>query len=416
MKCSTHVLPTMKPSYILFLRKDKLNHTGKAPIFLRVTFNRKKSLYFTGIRVEPKFWNPDKREVRRSHPAYKSLNQQFEQLLLKAQEIGFKFEKQKNISASKIVDRLKGVNPDNFFSYAEDYCKRLERTGAVRRKKQTNVLINKLKRMIESGYLELTELTPVFLEDFEIFLRNEIGNAQNTIVKDMERLKMIVCDAIANEVIEKNPFEIYKIPPRQQSKKEALSLEQIFDIQKLELEEGGRLFHSRNFFLFSFYNAGIRFGDMCKLKWDNIQDGRLRYLMRKSEHNTSPKWKNIRLNEQSLEILDYYIMNNNQSKYIFPIFDDQMDYRQPEVYDREKSRVNSLINLDLRRIAKLAGIETHVSFHVSRHSFARHAANMGMNMYAISNALAHSNLKTTQTYLKSFDEDLLDREMETLFR
>ncbi len=405
----------MKPSYILFIRKDKLNNSGKAPIFLRVTYSRKKSLYFTGIRVQPKFWNPDKREVRRSHPAYKTLNKQFEQLLFKAQEIGFKFEKQKKISASKIVDRLKGVNPENFFSYAEDYCKRLERTGAIRRKKQTYVLINKLKRMVKSDYLELTVLTPAFLEDFEIFLKNDIGNAQNTIVKDMERFKMIVCDAMVNEVIDKNPFENYKIPPRQLSKKEALSLEQIFDIQKLELEKGGRLFHSRNYFLFSFYNAGIRFGDLCKLKWDNIQDGRLRYLMRKSENNTSPKWKNIRLNKQSLEILDYYINNNNHSSYIFPLFEDQIDYSSPVVYDREKSRVNSLTNLDLRKIAKLAGIETHISFHVSRHSFARHAANMGMNMYAISNALAHSNLKTTQTYLKSFDEDLLDREMEQLF-
>lgn len=405
----------MKPSYILFIRKDKLNNSGKAPIFLRVTYSRKKSLYFTGIRVQPKFWNPDKREVRRSHPAYKALNKQFEQLLFKAQEIGFKFEKQKKISASKIVDRLKGVNPENFFSYAEDYCKRLERTGAIRRKKQTYVLINKLKRMVKSDYLELTVLTPAFLEDFEIFLKNDIGNAQNTIVKDMERFKMIVCDAMINEVIDKNPFENYKIPPRQLSKKEALSLEQIFDIQKLELEKGGRLFHSRNYFLFSFYNAGIRFGDLCKLKWDNIQDGRLRYLMRKSENNTSPKWKNIRLNKQSLEILDYYINNNNHSSYIFPLFEDQIDYSSPDVYDREKSRVNSLTNLDLRKIAKLAGIETHISFHVSRHSFARHAANMGMNMYAISNALAHSNLKTTQTYLKSFDEDLLDREMEQLF-
>ena len=343
------------------------------------------------------------------------LNHELEQLVYEAHEIGFKLDKQKKLSAKNIVDRLKGVNPENFFTYAKKYCDRLDKMGAVRRRKQTTVLLNKLKRMVQADYLELTELTPAFLEDFEIFLRNNIGNAQNTIVKDMERLKMIMDDAFQNEVIDKNPFDVYRKPPRQQSKKEALSIEQILDIKKLDLEEGTRVFHSKNYFLFSFYNAGIRFGDLCRLKWDNIQDGRLRYLMSKSINNTNPKWKNIRLNDQSLEILGYYIKHHNESDYIFPLLEDGVDYSIPEVYDREKSRLNSLVNLDLRKIAELANIETHISFHISRHSFARHAANMGMNMYAISNALAHSNLKTTQTYLKSFDEDLLDREMEQLF-
>ena len=405
----------MKPSYNLFIRRDKINSQGHVPLYLRVTYNRKKSLYFTGIKIEEKYWNPDKKEVRRSHTSYKVLNHELEQLVYEAHEIGFKLDKQKKLSAKNIVDRLKGVNPENFFTYAKKYCDRLDKMGAVRRRKQTTVLLNKLKRMVQADYLELTELTPAFLEDFEIFLRNNIGNAQNTIVKDMERLKMIMDDAFQNEVIDKNPFDVYRKPPRQQSKKEALSIEQILDIKKLDLEEGTRVFHSKNYFLFSFYNAGIRFGDLCRLKWDNIQDGRLRYLMSKSINNTNPKWKNIRLNDQSLEILGYYIKHHNESDYIFPLLEDGVDYSIPEVYDREKSRLNSLVNLDLRKIAELANIETHISFHISRHSFARHAANMGMNMYAISNALAHSNLKTTQTYLKSFDEDLLDREMEQLF-
>lgn len=64
---------------------------------------------------------------------------------------------------------------------------------------------------------------------------------------------------------------------------------------------------------------------------------------------------------------------------------------------------------------EMAEFELSLSFHISRHSFARHAANMGMNIYAISNALAHSDLKTTQTYLNSFNENLLDKEMESIF-
>jgi site-specific recombinase XerD len=63
----------------------------------------------------------------------------------------------------------------------------------------------------------------------------------------------------------------------------------------------------------------------------------------------------------------------------------------------------------------MAGIDTYMSFHIARHSFARFAATQGMNIYAVSNALGHTKLETTQIYLNSFDESLLDKEMEYLF-
>lgn len=74
-----------------------------------------------------------------------------------------------------------------------------------------------------------------------------------------------------------------------------------------------------------------------------------------------------------------------------------------------------MVNANLKKLAKMAGIELSLSFHISRHSFARHAANKGMNIYAISNALAHSDLSTTQVYLSGFNESLLDKEMSSIF-
>ncbi|HLR36858.1 MAG TPA: tyrosine-type recombinase/integrase, partial [Chitinophagaceae bacterium] len=66
-------------------------------------------------------------------------------------------------------------------------------------------------------------------------------------------------------------------------------------------------------------------------------------------------------------------------------------------------------------IAELAEIEENVTTHIARHSFANFARKKGMSLYSISKALAHSNLKTTEQYLNSFDEEMLDTEMENLF-
>ena len=47
--------------------------------------------------------------------------------------------------------------------------------------------------------------------------------------------------------------------------------------------------------------------------------------------------------------------------------------------------------------------------HIARHSYADHARRMSGDLYAISKSLGHSNLQTTEQYLKSFDRDAVDR-------
>lgn len=63
----------------------------------------------------------------------------------------------------------------------------------------------------------------------------------------------------------------------------------------------------------------------------------------------------------------------------------------------------------------MADIDSNVSFYVFRHSFAQYALeHPDMDIYKISKALGHSKLKTTERYLKGFDEELLDEEIEKI--
>lgn len=51
----------------LVLRTDKMRKDGTAPIWVRITANRKSRYVATGVRIEPKDWNENKQEVRAGH-------------------------------------------------------------------------------------------------------------------------------------------------------------------------------------------------------------------------------------------------------------------------------------------------------------------------------------------------------------
>jgi integrase len=343
-------------------------------------------------------------------------NEELTAIKLKAEQLAFKMGRENNLTANLLAEEFRGSKPTDFVKFTEEYIDFLKVTGSVRRSKQTTVILNKIIEYADSPSIEFNDINADFLDGLQLYMKNKVKNHPNTIRKDFERLKMIFSEADKRGDLSQNVFLKYKLPPRIKTKKEALSYEQIQAIINLELEPNSKQYHARNYFLFSFYNAGIRFGDICCLKWSHIQDGRLKYQMSKSKNNGTPKFKNIRLAEQSYEILKDYRTHGSEDDFIFPILGPGVDINNPVQFDKIKSRRNVMINKFLKQIAKLAGIDLSISFHIARHSFARHAANMGMNVVAISDALAHSDLKTTQIYLSGFNETLLDKEMESIFK
>ncbi|MFT7156324.1 MAG: integrase/recombinase XerD, partial [Parvicella sp.] len=50
------------------IRENKIDKSGEAPLALRVTHNRKSSFIFLGQRLDPKFWDKTKGNIKKSHP------------------------------------------------------------------------------------------------------------------------------------------------------------------------------------------------------------------------------------------------------------------------------------------------------------------------------------------------------------
>lgn len=62
------------------------------------------------------------------------------------------------------------------------------------------------------------------------------------------------------------------------------------------------------------------------------------------------------------------------------------------------------INKDIGRWVRRAGIDKHVTFHCSRHTFATLELSNGIDIYTVSKLLGHQNVTTTQVYAKCIDE------------
>lgn len=261
--------------------------------------------------------------------------------------------------------------------------------------------------------LSFDEINVDFLQAYEAYLRAR-GIKKDTIHNHLKTLRAVYYRAIKERIVSqgKNPFFVFRLELEKFKKKERLNTEEIKKLQELELERGTRLFDSRNLFLFSFYNAGIRIGDLLQLKWSDIsKDGRLEYIMSKTG-----KVKSIKLLPQALQILRYYKGKGmNPEDFIFPFLKSHINRSNKAFFFSQLNAKATLINKCLKELAQLAGIEKRISNHIARHSFADIARQKNSNLYDLQNLLGHSDIGTTKKYFANFDLDSQDKTHEAVF-
>ena len=427
--------------------KRKKREDGTIPIYIRITENRKSRYRSTGIAVKKKhFLNNAGKIISSSHRRSQHLDVKLKRQLNEIEEIRRQLYKQDKLSMAAIFNELEeDIDTGSILHQAKAYKRHLKENDQYWEQRHFTVVINNLTSFINdtNSSDRLDQLDSGWITAFQTYLLKEVGNGNNTVRKKLQRLKGMTDWLLKNKEIENNPFaRVDRVEKTKTNSKVKLSFDQIKAIENLNLERGSALWHVRNYFMFSFYNAGIRFGDLCCLRWGNLIDGRLVYKMNKTDQQKSinqlqPMYR-ILINYahnpgayltftakgfnypsrpiDPLEVLTAVVKayaSDNSDQYIFPILD--KDFNDPNELRKRISSNNVIVNRHLKTLAGKAKIQANISFHVSRHSFAHYALKKGMDVYSISKALGHSDLKITQAYLKSFDEDMLDKSMNKLF-
>jgi len=384
---------------------NKPKEDGTCGILLRITENRKHKRVSTSVFVKLKDFN-NKAEygkwIRRSNPYYAKLNNELEKFITNARDIKNTLsDKKKIVSPKNIITGVKHKDTESFIEYFEKELKKVEKTKSYNFYRNSVSKLNNLKGYLNGEDLLFTEIDLNFLTNYEIHLR-EKGNCDNTINTNLRLIRIFYYKAINElELVLKNPFKIYKMSKVNTSKK-SLNIEQIKQLEAIELKEYSTLWNTKNFFLFCFYGAGVRVSDGLQFNWNNIENNK--YLVYKMGKTKEEQF--LELHPKALKILQFYKSNTSKPEdFIFPFLKNNIDYSDKTFLGKQLQSKTSMTNTNLKKIAKLAKIETNLSTHISRHSSANNMRKSGASIYDISKSLRHKSQKITEIYLDELDNE-----------
>lgn len=436
---------------------------GRYAILLRITQDRKHKRVKTAIEVRRKtdFNRNAKNQnwIRTSEPNYESWNEFLSLELERARKTYRDIKDTDKATAKDIISGLKNKKQYfSFISFAEEYAERTYQNGDYNTYKKYITFLTKLKFFINGrkpedinqfkGKVLTTELQTMksdllfseislnFLNRFKAYMQKqpnmrnpELRLHPNTISKQFDQFISLYNKGLIELkeqglIVKDNPFAGFECKTIA-TNKDKLTTDEIEKIKGLDLLPRSLIWHCRNYFLFAYYCAGMRAGDLIQLRGLNIRSGRLEYQMSKTDRP-----KSIKLFPEAIEILSFYMdIERPTNDYIFPLLDNNAPYAKASTIEEKeqlpvelKMRLlqhvnskNSLINKNLGKIAELAEINKKITFHISRHSFANIARQKEANVYDISKALGHSSIKITEDYLSNFDNKSQDKTMDHVF-
>lgn len=410
----------IKPTIVTYLDTRHKKKSGLYPVKLRITFRKEQKYYPIGYDL-----------IQAEYDAIRS-DAEFKKLPIKArrklQDVKIKCDAQL-VKANEIVDKIPFFNfslfekkfligqhsSDSVYLYYEKTIKRLKEEGRVGTASCYNTNMNSLKKF--SLKLQLRDITVEFLKDYENWLIKK-DRSSTTVGIYLRCLR-----AILNQAIEEGDFsqELYPFSkrryqiPASRNIKKALTLEEIGRIARFPAVPGTWWEKARDMFMFSYFANGINMKDILRLKYANI-DGEYVRFVRSKTHRTN------RSNSTSIsfhladELTDIITRLGNSNKetdnFIFPVLTDGIT---PEKELADVQQFIQMVNKYLKKIAEQVGIEKKVTTYFARHSFATVLKKNGVSPLFISESLGHTSLKTTESYLDSFEDDK-KKEMAEILR
>lgn len=390
--------------------KWKTLSNGEHPLMLRVCKDGNRRYVSLKVSVKSEYWDFEKSKPKRNCPNRERLEKLISEHIHKYSHeiIGLTVEG-KDYTTTSLIEKVTDVKTSKTLdALFQDYICSLMQEGRVGYALSVKQVYNSLLEY--RGHLDfyLAELDVAWLKSYEVWLRSK-GLADNTIGIRFRTLRVVYNFALMNGLVkpELYPFKKYKVSKlHQDTAKRAISKEQVMLIVNYDTSHS-RLYKrlAVDMFVFSYLMGGINFVDMCMLTKDNIEDGRLIYVRKKTK-----KLIKLPLQERAIQIIDTY--SDCKRKYLFPVLGDKartLIQTKDRIYD-----VLSNINRHLKKIGEEYGFELKITTYVARHTQATVMKRAGVSTSVISELMGHSSERVTQYYLDSFGNEQMDDAMKNL--
>ncbi len=299
-------------------------------------------------------------------------------------------------TADDIVDRfLAPAHEGSFVRFMEELVARLQHLGKIRTSETYAAAAESFMRFRGGCDLLLNEIDSDLMVEYQTYLRQR-GLAMNTVSFYNRILRAAYNRAVEKGLAEqRHPFR-HVYTGVDKTVKRAIPLQAIRRIKNLDLSARPSLEFARDMFLFSFYTRGMSFIDMAHLRKQDLRNGILSYRRRKTGQQLFIKW------EQCMQEIAGKHAAKGSDRLLAII-------RTPDNALRQYRNALRLVNNKLKTISAMAGLQTNLTMYVSRHSWASIARSKRVPLSVISEGMGHDSEATTQIYLASLDNSLIDR-------
>jgi len=404
---------------IFFDTRTKLKKSGKHPVKLTVYFlgvKRRFKLphYFTKGEWE-KINTPRLRDSKLKDEKIKLdsyTGERFENAL-KQIEGQFTFEKFEDVYFND--DKSQLLNKDVYAQF-EKIISEKEKTGHVGTATIYRSALNSLKKY--RSKLNFNQITPEFLRGYEAEMKKaELSMTYTSI--NLRQLRAVYNTAIHEGIIKDYDYPFsqsrndrkYKIR-KGSNRKIALTTEELKLLRQYQPETKARR-NAYQFWWFSFYCNGINVVDICQMQYKHIKGDTVEYLRKKSiDTETLVKPISFKLSERISSIIkELGNQNNSADTFVFKLLNHG---DSPKDIRRKAQNLTHVIDTHMKKISKKLEFGKEITTYTARHSFATYMYRSGSSIEEISEAMGHASIETTQRYLASFTDEVLQKQSEKL--
>jgi len=383
---------------------------------LRITSNREQKYFPIGKHLSIDEWeslqsnNPKNKELKRLKLLFAEIEKKAIKIIDEMDTFSFQlFDKKFNQKAPGTIDVLDALNEkkDSLIlagrlNSSESYKSAIRSLGAYLKTS------NRKK-------IKFSEITPDWLEGYEKWMVTN-GSSITTIGIYLRNLRTVINQAIEDGALDSDSYPFgkrkYQIPASKNIKK-ALVLEDIKRIVYYTPFTDAEA-KARDLWIFSYLCNGLNVKDIAKLQYKNLSSKHITFVRAKTERSTKTNQTHIsivRIPEIDEIISRWCVKSDDPNAYVFGILsaDDSPEKQLANIKQATKT-----INKYMKRIGEKLGIDIKLTTYSARHSFATVLKRSGAPIEFISESLGHKDLRTTENYLDSFEDDIKEQYQKRL--
>lgn len=331
-----------------------------------------------GIRIRKCDWSEKNRLVNDTHPNHFHINKKIRMSLLEAEK-NYLLGKDKEGVAEMLESE------GSFYWYFQKYIDAAHERASHKRAETDESILRRLRQWRSEWSVK--DIDSTALKSFREFLDKK-GNSPNTVADRMTRIRTVI-----------NKFNLsdkkldYKISFTETTST-GLYAEDIEFLRNADIPPTWiQAIIARDVWLFSLNAAGMRWGDLCRLRVSNVANGRIDFIMHKSLHKGG-KRINIPQTAEAKTIIAKYALGKKPDDYLFPILNHR--YVSEKAVQRRIHNMNSNFNGSLEAIYDRFGLSVRPTMHMARHAFGDKVD----DVYILRNLFGHSSVTTTEKYKK----------------